>query len=365
MKFITESYGIAAVMKNAAGKDTRIRLQTNDMAEAKLTAERMGLYEVEAAAKAGIITRDLIRKITANGKMTITQAIEEWRKWLRNTCESAHGAANMVTYAKSFASTNGRRSELSTVNECHIDNWVNAKDGTKRSTRAFRLASIRSLYRFLMAKGYVDSNPAMLVKVRSKDLSHDQKETRKKSCFTPDEYARLLLHMSLKIDELKESKQPGAAIKLRWLRFWYPATIIGRHTGLRIGDIAALEWESIKEDTLTVWTDKRNTRVEIRVTEEIRDGLMSIQPNKNQKCFPIPAAIESDPARRAQLPNQFARLLKAAGIQGHWFHELRATRATEMASEGHSTGEIAKELGHTSTTTTEGYIVKATEQTAA
>lgn len=357
MKIIKKSCGMVALITKANGRQVNIRLNTHDMKEAELIAARMGLEEVEAAAKAGIITRELIRKITANGEMTLKQAIKEWEEWLENTCESKHGALNMVTYARSFMKDQREYINLADVNEKHIDEWVNKSDGTKRSTRCFRLASIRSLYKFLTAKSYVDANVSLLVKVRSKDLSHGQKETRKKTCFNDDEYARLLLHMSLKIDELADSDAPGAKQKLQWLRFWYPATIIGRHTGLRVGDIASLEWESIKDDKVTVWTDKRNKRVEIKVTDALREGLLSIPVNKGVKCFPIQSAIESDPTRRAQLPNQFARLLKAAGIPGHWFHELRATRATEMAGDGHSMETIAKELGHTSTTTTKGYIV--------
>lgn len=346
-----------AIIKTETGERI-IRLRTKDLEEAKLTASQMDLEAIEKAARVGLITRDLINKLTSNGSIHLSEAIQEWSKWLSSTCESKHGAANMVTYVKAFADSCRKGAELSEISEAHIDRWVNQADGTKRSTRNFRLASVRSFFKFCMIKTFINVNVSELVKVKSKDLTHDQKETRKKTCFTDEEYGNLLVYLALQVEKL-EAANPMNTRKIQAARFWYCAVIIGRHTGLRLGDIAALERESINLDTrkLSVWTDKRNKRVEIDVSDELKHALENIRGARGNKCFPEQSALECDPTKRAQLPNQFRRILDASGVKGHIFHELRATRATEMNDAGKSKESIAKELGHTSTKTTEGYIV--------
>ena len=52
------------------------------------------------------------------------------------------------------------------------------------------------------------------------------------------------------------------------------------------------------------------------------------------------------------------RILQKAEVGKHHFHELRMTKITELDQNGHSLEKIAEFAGHTSTKSTEGYIVK-------
>jgi integrase len=53
-------------------------------------------------------------------------------------------------------------------------------------------------------------------------------------------------------------------------RFWYCATLIGCYAGLRLGDICSLEWSCLQHpNKLIVWTDKRDTQVELPVDENL------------------------------------------------------------------------------------------------
>ena len=50
--------------------------------------------------------------------------------------------------------------------------------------------------------------------------------------------------------------------RLKYLNFWLPAVLIGRYTGLRIGDVVRLEWESLSTPgKFIVWTRKRDKRI--------------------------------------------------------------------------------------------------------
>jgi integrase len=216
---------------------------------------------------------------------------------------------------------------------------------------------VRSFFKFCLLKHYIQANIAELVKVKYKDLDHGQKEARVKRCFTDDEYRKVLFTIRAEMDRLEHQLDDAPRKFYNAYRFWYCAVIIVRITALRISDIASLQWESIQGDRLIVHTDKKNVRVDQPITPELKECLNSIVGNTNKWCFPQQNAINGDPATRAQLPVQFGRILKRAEVAQHHFHELRVTRISELDANGHDLKAIAEFAGHTSTKSTEGYIV--------
>jgi hypothetical protein len=103
------------------------------------------------------------------------------------------------------------------------------------------------------------------------------------------------------------------------------------NAGLRLGDICALEWACLKEPgKVVVWTDKRDTRVDLPVDDDLAQGLAAIPANSDKVCFPEQEAI-SRSSKRSMLSVQFGRTLQAVGIQGHSF-TTSATRSVRTAS---------------------------------
>lgn len=335
-----------------------IPLKTGNIEVASQRAKEMNLEQVEHAAISGAITRSLLKKLVGDKTVIVKVAIERWADWTRSTYESSNSVANMLSYALAWMrETHVSHTNIDEITEQDLDRWVNKKDDCKANTRKFRLAVLRSLFFFCKEKGYIDGDASLLCSVKYEDLSHEQKEVRLKTRFTNDEYQKVLAWLRLHIRVLLNRSSDPSEDLTETYRFWLAATIIGRHSALRISDIATLQWSSICNDRLIVHTGKKNTRVDIEITDEMREVIDRIPKINKKWCWPDKAIIAMDTSKRSQLPVQFARILKRAGVSNHHFHELRSEKLTELHECGKPIESVAAFAGHKSTSTTKTYII--------
>jgi integrase len=351
--------GILTVEINTPQGKRRVSTGCTDPKQAREVVKAANIESIEVLAKAGQITQELIRKLTIGGNMTVEQAIEDWEKWLREVVNSDRTAENHVMFVRAWArETKVLQQKLCAVTEGQIGRWINADDGVKLASRRSRLAAVRSLFRFCSIRQYLNPDPSREVRIKTKLLTHDQKEPKKKTCFTDKQIQKLLDHLTLRIAELMGHElTPAVEKKINAAKFWYCAVLIGRYTGLRLGDIASLEKASLREPgKIIVWTDKRDTRIELPLHEQVVKALAYIPQSRTAHCFPEQDATARNAKQRSILSVQFSRLLEACGIEGHSYHDLRSTLATELHVNENSLEEIAKALGHRSTRVTKGYI---------
>jgi len=348
-----------AILRSSSGRGKkRIDLFCTTEAEARQIASEKRLEDIEKLAISDLIDGNILRKMSSKST-TVGRAIEMWHVWACATYESINSTTNMLSYATAFMrDCQVEKHNISSITESDVDRWVNKPDGCKANTRKFRLATLRSLFYYCAEKNLVDVDVSKLVSVKYKDLSHDQKEVRVKRLFTEEEYQAVLAWLREHIKTLGRNSSEESAAFARGYQFWVAATIIGRYSALRLSDVASLQWASITENRLIVHTDKKNTRVDIEITPELRAGLDEIRNNNSKWCFPKQAEIASDPKRRCSLPNYFARILKRAGVANHHYHELRATAITEKHTAGQSMKLIAAFAGHGSESSTAGYITE-------
>lgn len=297
--------------------------------------------------------------------MTVNDAIELWTTWLRKNAKG-NSADQSISYINALArDAKVATMPLEDVEEEHINEWVNADDGTKLGTRRVRLAIVRSFFKFLAIKEVLTKpNPSALARVDFNSLSHEQKESKELAPFTPEEFDKLVAHLEEKLEELQPKIQGAKSqivlkklLKRRdYLLFWKSASIISRCSGLRFGDVCQLEWATL-EKKFTVWTDKRNKRVQPHIwNKELFDETVAQIPADNpQYCFPGHRATYLNSKRRPVLNVQFSRLCESLGMK-HSFHELRHTYSTECHRGGIPTPHIARSLGHSNEKTTQGYI---------
>lgn len=352
MKFRTNRIGfVFAVLRTKIGERS-IALNTRSMAEAELIAKDLNLDVIERAGKEVDISRDLIRRLTKHGRKKVLEAIVEWERWLSATSESENTVKNMTSYGHAWVNAmHLRGSSIDDLCERHVDEWVNADDGTKLSTRKFRLAVATSILKFCCIKKYADVNVAQLVKVKQKPLSLAQKTSRPKRVFTDEEYERVKAHLMKQVDV-------DDKLESDWARFWYCAVVLGRRTALRLADICCLERSSIQDGKLRVCTDKKNTWVEHEITDEMLTAMAIVRVHRLSKhMFTLQNEIASDPRRRCQLSNRFRQVMNACGIEGQYFHLLRSTAATEIVSKGGSIQDVATALGHGDSKSSEVYVI--------
>jgi integrase len=359
MKTYTKSDGtIAVTLELAEGKQCSVSTGCTDPKQAKAVMEATNLKSVEVLAKAKQLSRELLRKLTIASVITPAEAIHEWTEWMKANANSDNTTHAYTTKVQSWYYLRSPEA-LAEVTDTELSAWVNAEDGTKLSTRKIRLAALRSFFGYCADREYLTPNPSRTVRVRMKNLTHGQKESRKKVPMTDAEVQKVvdrIVGLILKIRMKRHPKYYEMA-RLPRLMFWHSVILIGRHTGLRFGDICNLRWENFSPDRMVVWTDKSDTRVELEITEDLHDAICTLPPSGDDWCFPRERKMANDHSKICQLLHEFKAHLKGAGVDTtHTFHDLRHTRATELYQQGMLPQEIAKELGHSSPEITLRYI---------
>lgn len=194
-------------------------------------------------------------------------------------------------------------------------------------------AAISAFYTWLVENEVIASNP-----VRSMALGRYRSNKKTDDCvFTPEEYEKV-----------------KAACRGRKLRFdfWEGATVVGWNTGLRLGDVASLEWGAVnfseeKIDIIPNKTKRFQKRVEIPMTAELHQHLQKIYPERiSGHVFPAMHRqyVESGAKHLSQ---QFTRICESAGVFDKSFHGLRHALASRLLTAGTPLNVISGITGHT------------------
>lgn len=347
MKVIQNEHGYYEVrFKGQNGKTKTISTHRKNKKDAAAVISKAKIRELELAAELGALTPSVMSLLTSGKRMTVEQAIEPWKQWLAGRHRSPNTINNSELWVRAWAiATNTLRKPLLSVTAEDLDPWINSTGSTNSmGTRMVMLSALKSFFSYASARGWCTGNPAELASVDPFLLQHEQKETYKQPCFEEEEVLCLLDITS------PNGERPST--------FWHAAIAISRYTGLRLGDIACLEWACLsRPGYISVWTQKRDRRVELPLTpDELKHAILDVSKVDYQFLFPEQREIIRDPKRRALLSNQFSRLCQACWIEGKSFHGLRATAATDMAERGIPMEDIADILGHAYLETTRGYI---------
>ena len=149
--------------------------------------------------------------------------------------------------------------------------------------------------------------------------------------------------------------------------------IVSLYTGLRLGEICALQWSDIDRDHQTLTVSRTVQRL-YAPDGETKTALV-VGPPKTQtslRTIPLPEnllqALEqragdgrprgyifgngTQPADPRRIQNGFHRLLKRAGLPPMGFHSLRHTFTTRLLEMGEDLKTISSLLGHSNVTTT-------------
>lgn len=368
----------------ADGKTKTVTTKCTDKDEARRVIKGAGFTELESAAKIARFNQTVLSQVTTGRKVTMATVLEQYEKMMRVKSRSPQTINNnLLTIRAWLRDISMENSSPLSLSAEHVDQWINDKRShITAATRRVNLGILSSFFDFLCDKGWIAGNPAHLVGVKLDQLSHEQKEPTEREAFTTQEIKRLLGHIKAEWDEavnllarINPAKGPTPPNAIRYqerieaMRFWDFAVRLSHETGLRLGDICALEWRCFeKSGTLTVWTGKTDTRVEIAVSDALLDLVANIPVSDDKYVFPNERATQRDPKRRSGLSVNFSRICKAAGVEGKSFHCLRHTLASDKYSKADkeklarklaevlTLGQIRDLLGHSSIKTTAKYV---------
>ncbi len=178
--------------------------------------------------------------------------------------------------------------------------------------------------------------------------------------------------------DFKEAKYVTVSLKDNWL---YPLVFVDLNSGMRRGELAALQWSDIKFNNNLIHiqrsvyrkkgeglkfkktkrlTSMRTINVSpkvIAVLEEHREEQLKIKQsmegyNPHDLVFPLENGNILDPDI---ITKRYKRAIKKLDIKPHTFNDLRHTHASLLLAKGFSMKVIQERLGHTSIETTQIY----------
>ena len=279
--------------------------------------------------------------------------IDAWGVYLRaNLAVSEHTLRAYVSDLRSFT-TYCQVDELSTENIRSvvilraIRAWLASlvQQGKSRSTISRRTASIRSFTAWAYRRGYLDSDPGLLVTSARGDQKLPQVQT-------PSDTAELLSYAATRT---REENSPAA------IRDWAILETIYA-TGIRVSEVCSLDTTSIDQQGMTLRVIGKGNKE--RVVPFTRACLSALQAwlSHGRPSLAIPEAgralFVGDKGKRIDprvIRAMIHRMCAQAGVRDLAPHALRHTAATHILAGGADLRAVQEMLGHSSLQTTQRY----------
>jgi site-specific recombinase XerD len=186
-----------------------------------------------------------------------------------------------------------------------------------------KLERLRGFLRFCMEHGWIQDNPARLLKAPKVK----QKPTMPLSA---SEWEKVLWATEVYPDRPKGRRAQVKAFVL-----------LLRYSGVRIGDAVSLETKRIQDGKLLLYTAKAGTPVWMPLPEEVLSSLQQLQSSDRYFW----SGVGKLKSAVADWQRSLAKLFKLAGVKAH-AHMLRDTFSTDLLSKGVPLEVVATLLGH-------------------
>jgi integrase len=310
--------------------------------------------QLEKLAGTGRLTESHCRKVIAQMyERTVGEPLHfrTTREHLTEWVESKKNETEVRTYwkyrqiADEFLTHVGVKADrlLREITPTDIRSWRDAlkRKGLAAPTVNDAIKTLRMPFKAAHDAGYIEINPCTKNAVRP---VKDEARNVVKDVFTPEQLAALI----------KAAKSED----------WKGAILCGAYTGLRLRDVADLEWGAIdwKERKITVTTRKTREDVTVPIHPQFASWLQK-QTRGIGKARVFPTLAGKSGAGKSGLSMQFKRIMERAGIRGRTlreaagagrsqsslsFHSLRHTFNAALANAGVSVEIRQKLTGHTS-----------------
>jgi len=251
--------------------------------------------------------------------------------------EKKRSSATILAYGKDirqlieFLSKEGKNSFLE-VKTTDLENFLKKMNGKfTPKTISRKLNAIKTFYRFLLNQGILKENP-------SASISHPKYEIKPPRILSKLEYRALR-------DVCREDIRTSAIIEILL------------QTGMRIGELANLLIDDIKDNSLFIKPFENHESREIPLNKAAKAALnryLSIRQNTKEKNVFITKT--GKPLLIRNIRNTVDRYFKEAGIKDACLNDLRHTFIYHQLIAGAPLYLISKIVGHKRLTSTKRYL---------
>lgn len=274
-------------------------------------------------------------------QVQIRDAHQKFRDYLK---EKKHSSATILAYGKDIEQLSGFLEELK---KNHIHEVTTAdlqaflakmeKQGYTPKSISRKLNSTRTFYRFLKVNEFITDDPSLLV-------SHPRYELAPPRILKPTEYRALR-------DAARHDPRMYAIIELLL------------QTGIRIGELAALELSDIQGDSLKIRPMEKHEERVVPLNRPAKEALtryLEARPKvKNEHIF---ITKSGKPFLVRNIRTAIERYFRLAGIEAAKVNDLRHTFVAHHLKHGVSLVLLSKILGHKRISTTERYLEYVTDR---
>jgi site-specific recombinase XerD len=229
----------------------------------------------------------------------------------------------------------------------HVRAWLlhEATRGIEAVTRSNDLFALRSFYRFLIAEGLSEENPAAAVTLPS--------PVRPRVDFCSDAEADAIIEWA--------SSQPG----LRW-QVGRVLLLTLRYTGLRMKELVNLRTEEVDLDARRISLVGKGRKPEVvpiphLLADVLREYLNDVRPKPAASSYLFANPRGNRSLRGRYGPRALHELVReagtSAGVAGrHFPHRWRHSYATSLARRGEDIHVVQRLMGHSNIATTSRYM---------
>ena len=246
--------------------------------------------------------------------------------------------ATILAYGKdidqlvTFLDNVGRKA-ITEITKDDLEAFTNklSKDGYTPKSVSRKINSIKTFYRFLKNNNYITLNPAT-------EIKHPKYEIKPPRFLSKMEYRALR-------DACRGDTRIYAIVEL-FLQ-----------TGLRIGELASITLEDIKEKELLVKDPSDNMARSVplnKAAKQALDNYLKIRPPTEQKILFVTKS--GKPLLIRNIRTSIDRYFRIAGIQEAKINDLRHTFIAHHLASGTPITMISKIVGHKRVSTTEKYL---------
>jgi integrase len=129
---------------------------------------------------------------------------------------------------------------------------------------------------------------------------------------------------------------------------------------LRQKDIRSLKWSDVGETDIVVEPSKTRhssgVKIAIAITPAIREVLEQARQLGKVKSVYVFHTLKGGALSASAIKSAWRRACERAGIKGARFRDLRPKALSDAKRQGVSLEKLRDAAGHTSVTTTEGYL---------